>query len=77
MSLIHARSGVPDIFQAWKVAGLDVPVVEEKFGGGTPDRTLLTLLSYGENTPKAAYYLLFGGFKGVGQARIFRKLQVA
>ena len=43
MSLIHAGSGVPDIFQAWKDAGLDAPIVEEKFGGGTPERTILTL----------------------------------
>ena len=39
----HAGSGVPDIFQAWKDAGLDAPVVEEMFGGGNPDRTILTL----------------------------------
>lgn len=39
----HAGSGVPDIFQAWKDAGLDEPRVEEKFGGGAPDRTILTL----------------------------------
>ena len=39
----HAGSGVPDIFQAWKDAGLDAPIVEEKFGGGEPDRTVLTL----------------------------------
>lgn len=32
-----------DIFQTWKDAGLDAPVVEEKFGGGEPDRTILTL----------------------------------
>ena len=41
--MLHAGSGVPDIFQAWKDAGLDAPIVEEKFGGGTPDRTILTL----------------------------------
>lgn len=39
----HAGSGVPDIFQAWRDAGLDAPIVEEMFGGGTPDRTILTL----------------------------------
>ena len=39
----HARSGVPDIFQAWRDAGLDAPIVEEMFGGGNPDRTVLTL----------------------------------
>ena len=39
----HAGSGVPDIFQAWKDAGLDAPIVEEMFGGGNPDRTVLTL----------------------------------
>ncbi len=39
----HAGSGVPDIFQAWKDAGLDKPIIEEKFGGGEPDRTILTL----------------------------------
>ena len=39
----HAGSGVPDIFQAWKDAGLDKPIIEEMFGGGNPDRTILTL----------------------------------
>ena len=39
----HAGSGVPDIFQAWKDAGLNAPIVEEMFGGGTLDRTILTL----------------------------------
>ena len=39
----HAGSGVPDIFQAWRDAGLNAPVVEEKFGGGEPDRTMVTL----------------------------------
>ena len=39
----HAGSGVPDIFKAWQDAGLDEPVVEEHFGGGNPDRTVLTL----------------------------------
>ena len=39
----HAGSGVPDIFKAWSDAGLDEPVVEEIFGSGNPDRTILTL----------------------------------
>ena len=39
----HAGSGVPDIFKAWKDAGLKRPIIEEKFGGGEPDRTILTL----------------------------------
>ena len=39
----HAGSGVPDIFKAWSDAGLNEPVVEEKFGSGNPDRTILTL----------------------------------
>ena len=39
----HAGSGVPDIYHAWKEAGLEEPIVEEKFGGGNPDRTILTL----------------------------------
>lgn len=39
----HAGSGVPDIYHAWKDAGLDAPIVEEHFGGGEPDRTILTL----------------------------------
>ena len=40
----HAGSGVPDIYHAWKEAGLDEPIVEERFGGNEPDRTILTLL---------------------------------
>lgn len=47
----HAGSGVPDIFQAWKDAGLDAPIVEEMFGGGTPDRTILTLPLDSNNPP--------------------------
>ena len=39
----HAGSGVPDIYHAWKEVGLAEPVVEEKFGEGNPDRTILTL----------------------------------
>ena len=39
----HAGSGVPDIFHAWKEAGLEAPVVEEQYGAGNPDRTILTL----------------------------------
>ena len=39
----HAGSGVPDIYHAWKEAGLDKPMVVEKFGEGEPDRTILTL----------------------------------
>ena len=39
----HAGSWVPDIYHAWMEAGLDEPVVEEKFGGNEPDRTILTL----------------------------------
>ena len=39
----HAGSGVPDIFKAWKDAGLAEPIVDESFGGGMPDRTVLTL----------------------------------
>ena len=47
----HAGSGVPDIFQAWKDAGMDAPRVEEMFGGGTPDRTILTLPLVSANLP--------------------------
>ena len=39
----HAGSGVPDIYDAWKEAGLEPPSVEENFGAGKPDRTILTL----------------------------------
>ena len=47
----HAGSGVPDIFKAWRDAGLAAPVIEELFGGGTPNRTILTLpLAFGSGT---------------------------
>ena len=39
----HAGSGVPDIFKAWRDVGLEEPIVEEVFGEGNPDRTILTL----------------------------------
>ena len=48
----HAGSGVPDIFKAWRDFGLDEPIVEEKFGEGNPDRTILTLpLKQSANSP--------------------------
>ena len=47
----HAGSGVPDIFKAWRDAGLAAPVIEEMFGGETQDRTILTLpLAFGSGT---------------------------
>ena len=39
----HAGSGVPDIYKAWRDAGLPPPVIEERFGEGIPDRTFLVL----------------------------------
>lgn len=39
----HAGSGVPDIYKAWRDEGLQLPTVEELFGEGNPDRTVLTL----------------------------------
>ncbi len=45
----HAGSGVPDIYKAWRDVGLEEPKVEEKFGEGNPDRTILTLPLVSEN----------------------------
>ena len=47
----HAGSGVPDIFKAWRDAGLAAPVIEEMFGGRTPDRTILTFPLDSNNLP--------------------------
>lgn len=47
----HAGSGVPDIFKAWRDEGLNEPVVEEVFGGGVPDRTILTLPLKSDDLP--------------------------
>ncbi len=47
----HAGSGVPDIYKAWKDAGLDEPMVVEMFGDGNPDRTILTLPLTSTNSP--------------------------
>lgn len=41
----HAGSGVPDIFDVWESEGLEIPMVEEQFGAGVPDRTTLILPS--------------------------------
>ena len=47
----HAGSEVPDVFKAWQDAGLAAPVIEEMFGGKTPDRTILTMpLAFGSGT---------------------------
>ena len=39
----RAGSGVPDIFAVWDSAGYMKPVVEEHFGSGQPNRTVVTL----------------------------------
>ena len=39
----HSGNGVPDIFEAWKTAGLREPVIEEHFGEDGPDKTIVTL----------------------------------
>ena len=39
----RAGSGVPDIYATWAEAGYKDPIVEERFGGGQPNRTVLTL----------------------------------
>ncbi len=39
----RAGSGVPDIYAVWKDAGYVEPTVEEAFGNGQPNRTIVTL----------------------------------
>lgn len=39
----HSENGVPDIFEAWNVAGLESPLIEECFNGDLPARTIVTL----------------------------------
>ena len=39
----RAGSGVPDIYAVWNVAGYVEPIVEEQFGSGHPNRTIVTL----------------------------------
>lgn len=38
----RAGSGVPDIYATWDNAGFADPIVEEHFGGGQPNRTIVT-----------------------------------
>lgn len=46
----RAGSGVPDIYATWDNAGYAAPTVEEQFGSGQPNRTIVTLPLV-ENTP--------------------------
>lgn len=39
----RAGSGVPDIYSTWENAGFADPIVEEQFGSGQPNRTIVTL----------------------------------
>mgnify|MGYP002625433559 CR=1 FL=1 len=39
----RAGSGVPDIYATWREAGYVDPTVEEQFGSGQPNRTVVTL----------------------------------
>lgn len=36
-------SGLPDIYAVWNAAGYVEPTVEEQFGSGQPNRTIVTL----------------------------------
>ena len=48
----RAGSGVPDIYATWREAGYVDPTVEEQFGNGQPNRTIVTLpLVEKENHP--------------------------
>lgn len=58
----HAGSGVPNIFYAWKEAGLDEPYVEEWMGNDLPDRTILTLPL--TEAPNHSYLRQFGYLNG-------------
>ena len=56
----RAGSGVPDIYTTWQQEGYANPQVEEIFGGGQPNRTIVTLPlvgkredSSGEKTEKS------------------------
>lgn len=46
----RAGSGVPNIYATWDNAGYAAPTVEEQFGSGQPNRTIVTLPLV-ENTP--------------------------
>ena len=39
----RAGSGVPDIYSVWRQAGYIEPAIEEQFGNGQPNRTVVTL----------------------------------
>ena len=39
----RAGSGVPDIYSVWNAAGYVAPSVEEQFGSGQPNRTIVVL----------------------------------
>jgi len=39
----RAGSGVPDVFSVWDKAGYEEPEIEEQFGSGQPNRTIITL----------------------------------
>ena len=41
--MLFRSSGVPDIYAVWNEAGYVDPTVEEQFGNGQPNRTIVTL----------------------------------
>ncbi len=51
----RAGSGVPDIYEVWKTEGLAEPKVEERFGDGNPDRTIVTLPLVGSAQSSALF----------------------
>lgn len=46
----RAGSGVPFIYAIWDEAGFTAPIVEEQFGGGQPNRTIVTLPLVAKNS---------------------------
>lgn len=59
------RSGPNEM--VWKDVGLEAPIIEEMFGGGNPDRTVLTLPLGIVNPPIGG----FGGFKRKTSEKIY------
>ena len=71
-------SGVPDIYAVWQEAGYVEPTVEEQFGIGQPNRTVITLplIEREKDSPLSEQGAKKGAKKGAKTEEVERRIEL-